>query len=124
MVRSVCRQIFTCVYSNGGFAKMKSRIAAFCSGVVFVLALVAVAHAQAPAKVAGTRTMTNMGRNGDVMTTLTLTQDGSTLKGSMKAAAGMETPLDDGSMIMGNAITLKVTRMGRNGAVMVTYTGT
>jgi hypothetical protein len=102
---------------------MKSRIVALCSGVLFVLMLVAVAHAQAPAKVAGTWTMTNMGRNGVVTTTLTLTQDGSTLKGSMKNEAGMETPLDSGT-IMGNAIDMKVTRQGRNDAVMVEYMGT
>ena len=35
----------------------------------------------------------------------------------------METPLDSGT-IMGNAIDMKVTRQGRNGAVMVEYMGT
>jgi hypothetical protein len=102
---------------------MRNKLVAMCSVAVCVLALVAIAHAQAPAKVAGTWMMTNMGRNGAVMTTLTLTQDGTTLKGSMKPDGGMETPLDSGT-IMGNMIDMKITRMGRNGAVMVEYTGT
>jgi hypothetical protein len=67
--------------------------------------------------------VTNQGRNGVVMNTLTLTVDGGTLKGSMKAENGMETPLDSGS-VTGNNITFTVTRQGRNGEVKVEYKGT
>jgi hypothetical protein len=100
--------------------KMK-KVATICSVVMFILALGVIAHAQT--NVAGTWTMTNQGRNGTVMTTMTLTQDGGTLKGSLKGANGMEVPLDSGS-IDGNNITFTVTRNGRNGQVMVTYKGT
>jgi hypothetical protein len=102
---------------------MKSRIVALFSGVLFVLMLVAVAHAQAPAKVAGAWTVTNTGRNGVVTSTLALTQDGTTLKGSLKPETGAELPLDSGS-ITGNAIDFTVTRQGRNGPVSVEYKGT
>lgn len=97
------------------------KVAGICSVVLFILALGVVAHAQT--NVAGTWTMTNEGRNGTVMNTLTLTQDGGTLKGSMKGANGNEIQLDSGS-IDGNNITFTVTRNGRNGQVMVTYKGT
>jgi hypothetical protein len=102
---------------------MRNKIVALCSGVMFVLMLVAVAQAQAPAKVAGAWTMTNMGRNGVVTTLMTLTQDGATLKGSLKAENGMEVMLDSGT-IMGSNIDFTVTRQGRNGAMMVEYKGT
>lgn len=102
---------------------MIKKIAAICCAVLFVLALGAIAQAQAPAKVAGTWVMTNQGRNGVVTNTLTLTQDGGTLKGSMKAENGTETPLDSGS-IAGNDVTFTVTRQGRNGEVKVEYKGT
>ena len=101
---------------------MNKKIAAICGAVLFVLALSVIAQAQAPAKVAGTWVMTNQGRNGVVTNTLTLTQDGGALKGSMKAENGMETPLDSGS-IAGNDITFTVTRQGRNGEVKVEYKG-
>jgi hypothetical protein len=99
------------------------KIIAVCGVAVVVLVLGVVAQAQAPAKVAGTWVMTNQGRNGVVMNTLTLTQDGGTLKGSMKADNGTETPLDSGT-VSGNDITFMVTRQGRNGEVKVEYKGT
>jgi len=102
---------------------MRNKLFAILTVAMCVVTLAAVTHAQAPAKVAGSWTMTNMGRNGVVTTMLTLSQDGGTLKGSMKAENGMETPLDSGT-VTGNNITFQVTRQGRNGAVMVTYTGT
>jgi hypothetical protein len=101
---------------------MKNKIVALCSVMVIVLVFGVVAQAQ-NAKVAGTWVMTNQGRNGVVTTTLTLTQDGATLKGSMKGENGPETPLDSGS-VTGNNITFTVTRMGRNGEVKVEYKGT
>jgi hypothetical protein len=96
---------------------------AVCGAGLFLLTLVVAAQAQAPAKVAGTWMMSNQGRNGVVMNTLTLTQDGGTLKGSMKAENGTETPLDSGT-VSGNDITFTVTRQGRNGEVKVEYKGT
>lgn len=99
------------------------KLLAVCSVVLFIFAIGVVAHAQDAANVAGTWTVTNQGRNGVVTNTLTLTQDGSTLKGSMKAENGNEVQLDSGS-ISGKDITFTVTRQGRNGEVKVEYKGT
>ena len=90
---------------------MKNKTAALCGIMLFVLVFGVVAHAQG-ANVAGTWVMTNKGRNGVVTTTLTLTQDGVTLTGSMKSRNGAETPIDNGN-ISGNKITFTVTRPGR-----------
>jgi hypothetical protein len=107
---------------HGGL-EMKNRIVAICGLAVLVFAIGVVAQAQAPAKVAGTWVMTNQGRNGVVTNTLTITQDGAALKGTMKAENGMEVPLENGS-VAGNNITFTVTRMGRNGEVKAEYKGT
>ena len=100
---------------------MKIKVVVLCSAVLF--AFVMVAQAQAPAKVAGIWEMTNQGRNGVVTNTLTLTQDGGTLKGTMKGMNGMEIPLENGT-VSGNSIDFTVSRMGRNGEVKVEYKGT
>ena len=100
---------------------MKIKTVVLCCAVLF--AFVMVAQAQAPAKVAGTWEVTNQGRNGAVTNTLTLTQDGGTLKGTMKGMNGMDIPLENGT-VSGNSIDFTVTRMGRNGEVKVEYKGT
>jgi hypothetical protein len=102
---------------------MKNRIAALCGAMLFVLALGVSAQAQAPAKVAGTWVMTNQGRNGVVTSTLTITQDGGTFKGTIKPETGNEVPVDGGT-VSGNDITFTATRQGRNGEVKVAYKGT
>lgn len=101
---------------------MKSKMVALCSVTLLLLVFGTVAQAQ-NAKVAGTWVMTNQGRNGVVTTTLTLTQDDATLKGSMKGENGPELQLDSGT-VSGNDITFTVTRQGRNGEVKVEYKGT
>ena len=102
---------------------MKNKIAAVCSVLLLVFALGAIAHAQAPAKIAGTWVMTNMGRNGVVTNTLTITQKGGTITGTLKPEMGDAIALE-GGMVSGNTITFTVTRMGRNGEMKVAYTGT
>jgi hypothetical protein len=102
---------------------MMKKIVVVFSIFLFALGPGMIVRAQAPAKVAGTWVMTNQGRNGVVTNTLTLTQDGGMLKGSMKAENGTETPLDSGT-VSGNDVTFTVTRQGRNGEVKVTYMGT
>lgn len=104
--------------------EMKKKMIAVCCGFLFVLALGATVHAQDMAKVGGSWLMSFAGRGGTVTSTLTLTQDGSALKGSMKGANGMETPLDGGT-VTGNDITFSVTRTGRDGNPLKTeYKGT
>lgn len=102
---------------------MKRKIVVLLSVLLVVGAFGVIAHAQGAAKVAGTWTMTNQGRNGVVTTTLTLTQDGMTVAGSMKGESGPEIKLDSGSL-SGKDITFTVTRQGRNGDVKVEYKGT
>jgi len=103
---------------------MKNRMIAVCSAILFVLALGVIAQAQAPARVAGAWVMTYQGLDGAVTATLTLTQDGDALKGSMKAADGTETQLD-GATVSGNGITFSVTRTGLDGNPQkVEYKGT
>jgi hypothetical protein len=102
---------------------MKKKIVVLLSVLLVVGAIGVIAHAQGAAKVAGTWTMTNQGRNGVVTTTLTLTQDGMTVAGTMKGETGPELKLDSGS-VSGNNITFAVTRQGRNGDVKVEYKGT
>lgn len=102
---------------------MKNKMVVLCSVALLVFALGMVAQAQAPAKVAGTWIMSNMGRNGVVMNTVTITQNGATITGTMKPEMGDAIPLEDG-MVSGNAITFTVTRMGRNGAMKFEYKGT
>ena len=101
---------------------MRNKIVVLCSIALLVLAFGVVAQAQ-NAKVAGTWTMTNQGRNGVVTTTLTLTQDGATVAGTMKGENGPELKLDS-CTVTGNAIDFTVTRQGRNGDVKVEYKGT
>lgn len=102
---------------------MKNKIVAMCNAALFVLALAMIVQAQAPANVAGTWTMTNQGRNGVVTNTLTITQDGTTLKGTMKGENGNEIMIEGGT-VAGNAVDFTVTRQGRNGEVKVEYKGT
>ena len=101
---------------------MKNKVVALCCVTLLALVFGVVAHAQ-NAKVAGTWTITNQGRNGPVTTTLTLAQDGANLTGTMKGENGPEAKLDSGT-VSGKDITFTVTRQGRNGEMKVEYKGT
>lgn len=100
---------------------MKNKAVALCCAALFLFVM--AVQAQAPAKVAGAWEMTNQGRNGPVTNTLTITQDGGALKGTMKGMNGMELQLENAT-VSGNNIDFTVTRMGRNGEVKVEYKGT
>jgi hypothetical protein len=98
---------------------MKNKIIMSFSIMLFVLIFGVVTDAQG-AKVAGTWIRTNKDNNVVVVTTLTLTQDGITLKGTMKSENGAESQIGDGNM-SGNTITFTATRPGEN---KVEYKGT
>jgi hypothetical protein len=86
-----------------------------------VLALARITPAQ-DAKVAGAWDLSQPGRGGEVATqTLTLEQDGTKLTGSVKGQRG-DSPVT--GTIMGNNITLSITRTTPNGDVKADYTGT
>jgi hypothetical protein len=102
---------------------MKRNTIVFLAICMFVASFAGIALAQ-NANVAGTWTISNQGRGGVVMSTLTITGDGAALKGTLKGANGMELPLDT-ITVTGNAIDFVVTRQGRGGnPVMVEYKGT
>lgn len=77
--------------------------------------------ADEPAKVAGTWEMSVQGRRGTFTQTLTIQQDGSTIKGTVKGERG-EAPLE--GSVAGNKITFTIKRETPNGAFTIEYTGT
>ena len=89
-------------------------------GVLLAWSGAAIA-ADEPAKVAGTWEMTAQGRRGTRTQTLTIEQNGSTIKGTVKGERG-EAPLE--GSVAGNKITFTVTRETPNGSFTIEYTGT
>ena len=100
--------------------KSYTRALVLACGLLLVLGGSLMA-ADEPAKVAGTWNMTIQGRQRTFDVTLTLTQDGSTIKGSTKGERG-ESPLE--GTVNGNKITFTVTRETDNGTFKIEYTGT
>jgi len=102
---------------------MRRKILALMGVAAFVLALGVIAHAQSNANVAGTWEMTSEGRNGPQTSTLKITQDGATIKGTLTGGRGGDAPLE--GTVSGNNITFTVTRAGRDGNEMkIEYKGT
>lgn len=81
-----------------------------------------VLTADEPAKVGGTWEMTSEGRRGTMTQTLTIQQDGSTIKGTLKGERG-EAQFEGGS-VTGNKISFTVKRETPNGTFTIEYTGT
>ena len=77
--------------------------------------------ADEPVKVAGTWEMTSQSRRGTRTQTLTLEQDGGTIKGMVKGERG-EAPLT--GSVTGNKINFTITRETPNGSFTIEYTGT
>jgi hypothetical protein len=98
-----------------------SIVLAFACGVLLICAG-SVFAADAPANVAGAWEVTSEGRNGPMTQTLTITQDGAAIKGTMKGQRG-EAPVE--GTVAGSKITFSVTRTNQDGDKMVMeYTGT
>jgi len=94
---------------------------AFACGVLLILAGSTLA-ADAPANVAGAWELTSEGRNGPMTQTLTIEQDGATIKGTLKGQRG-DAPLE--GTVAGNKITFSVKHQTQNGDTMeLEYTGT
>ena len=93
---------------------------ALACGLLLMLGSKAIA-ADEPAKVAGTWEMTFEGPMGTRTQTLTIQQDGSTIKGTVKGQRG-ESPLE--GSVTGNKISFTVKRDTPNGAFTIEYTGT
>ncbi len=77
--------------------------------------------AEEPAKVAGAWEMTFEGRNGTVTRTLTIEQDGGTIKGSMEGRRG-PAPLE--GSVQGNKVSFTVKRETPRGTFTLEYSGT
>ena len=92
-----------------------SLVLAFACGMLLMLAGSALA-ADEPAKVAGTWEMSSEGPNGPMTSTLTIQQDGSTIKGTLSGRRG-DAPLE--GTITGNKLSFKVKRQTQNGDTMV-----
>jgi len=75
-----------------------------------------------PVNVAGAWEMTSQGRNGPMTQTLTIQQDGATIKGTLKGQRG-EMPFE--GTVEDNKISFSIKRQTQNGDTMVLeYTGT
>ncbi len=77
--------------------------------------------ADEPAKVDGAWDFSSETPRGTMTSTLTIQQDGATLKGTMKGQRG-ESPLQ--GSVTGNKISFTVTRDTPNGSFTIEYTGT
>jgi hypothetical protein len=81
-----------------------------------------VLAADEPAKVGGTWEMSSEGPNGPMTSTLTIQQDGGTIKGTLSGRRG-DAPLE--GTITGNKVSFTVKRQTQNGDTMVIeYTAT
>jgi hypothetical protein len=101
---------------------MKRNIALLAMLCLAIFAAAGISSAQ-DAKVAGTWTLSAPGRGGTMQnSTLTLTQDGQKLTGTLAGGRG-DTPVT--GTITGNNITFSVSRTNQNGDTVKTdYTGT
>lgn len=92
-----------------------SLLLAFACGMFLMLAGNALAADEA-ANVAGTWEISSQGQNGTMTSTLTITQDGGAIKGTMKNQRG-ESPLE--GTVAGNKVHFTVKRTNQNGETMV-----
>jgi hypothetical protein len=99
-----------------------SLVLAFVGGLSLMLAGTALA-ADEPANVAGKWEMSSEGRNGTTMTqTLTITQDGGTIKGTLSGRMG-DTPFE--GTVTGNKVSFTIKRQTPDGGTFVIeYTAT
>jgi len=103
---------------------MKRKVCFLAFGLVCGVWLMWSGRAMAadePAKVAGTWEMTYEGPRGTRTQTLTIQQDGSTIKGTAKGQRG-EAPLE--GSVTGNNIKFTITRETPNGTFTLEYAGT
>jgi hypothetical protein len=103
----------------------RSRRARFIGGVISLALLAALAPVarsdDAPANVAGTWQFSADSPQGTFTATLTIQQDGGTIKGTQESDFG-EAPIT--GTVKGNAIQFSVTVNGPNGSFTVDHDGT
>jgi hypothetical protein len=79
------------------------------------------AAADEPANVAGTWEVSSQGRNGPMTQTLTITQDGAKIKGTLASPRGNS---NFEGTVTGNKISFTINRETPNGTFTIEYTGT
>ena len=98
-----------------------SLVLAFACGMLLILAGNNLVAADA-ANVAGSWELSSQGQNGPMTSTLTIQQDGGTIKGTLKGRRG-DAPLE--GTVTGNNVSFTVKRQDQNGKTMVMeYTAT
>ena len=95
-------------------------VLAFACGMLLMLAGHALA-ADEPANVAGKWEMSSEGPNGTMTQTLTITQEGGTIKGTLTGRRG-DTPFE--GTVTGNKVSFTVKRETPNGTFVTDYTAT
>lgn len=86
-----------------------------------MLGVASLKAADEPAKVAGTWEITSEGRNGPQTQTLTIEQDGGTIKGTLSGRMG-DTPFT--GTVDGNKISFQIKRETQNGTFTADYSAT
>jgi hypothetical protein len=94
---------------------------AFAFTIAIVLGGVRAVAADEPAKAAGTWEVTSQGPNGPMTQTLTIQQDGATIKGTMTGRRG-EVPFE--GKVDGNKISFTIKRETPNGTFTIEYSAT
>ena len=79
------------------------------------------AAADEPAKVAGTWEVSSQGRNGPMTQTLTITQDGGKIKGTLTSPRG-DAPFE--GTVDGNKVSFTIKRETDNGTFVIEYSAT
>ena len=77
---------------------------------------------ETPANVAGTWQMSSEGRNGPMTQTLTIQQDGATIKGTLSGPRGESS--FEGGTVAGNKISFTIKRETPNGTFTMDYSAT
>jgi len=95
-------------------------LALLLAGGLLTFAQMLVAQ-EAPANVAGTWQMSSEGRNGPMTQTLTITQDGTAIKGTLSGPRG-DAPFE--GTVAGNKISFTIKRETPNGTFTLEYSAT
>ena len=100
---------------------MKKIAMAFALTCGLLLTCGVAAVADESAKVAGTWEVSSQGRNGPMTQTLTITQDGGKIKGTLTSPRG-DAPFE--GTVTGNKVSFTINRETPNGTFTIEYTAT
>jgi len=101
--------------------KRISSFLAFALACGLLLVCGIAAAAQEPANVAGTWEVSSQGRNGPMTQTLTITQDGGKIKGTLTSQRG---DANFEGTVTGNKVAFTIKRETDNGTFVIEYSAT